>query len=350
MFRKPFIFIFLVISLFFVAQTKENQNFKEIDSLARTIKYENDLPKLVNQLTQNYKTDTEKYRAIFVWITDNIAYDYKTYNKKRKTIEIKCKGKEDCEKKFSKIDNEIIDRVLSKKMAVCDGYSRLFKRMCNIANLNSAIIEGYIKNSPNQIGNMGILDHAWNSIKIDNEYYNIDLTWASGYCTKNKKGKLDAFVKNFNNYYWLTNNKDFFRNHYPKDKNWMNDSGISREYYKKQPYIEAYQMQYLRFLKPESGIINVKKGETIKFEFNYDKLVDKIQINTNLYKNPNIWRIVNEKRELNKKALEKQKYIDYQRVKNNYTFNITIDNENLNYIEILFDYNLVAKFKITVSK
>jgi hypothetical protein len=48
----------------------------------------------------------------------------------------------------------------------------------------------------------------------------------------------------------------------------MNDSGISREYYKKQPYIEAYQMQYLRFLKPESGIINVKKGETIKFEFN----------------------------------------------------------------------------------
>jgi transglutaminase/protease-like cytokinesis protein 3 len=41
-----------------------------------------------------------------------------------------------------------------------------------------SIIEGYIKNSPNQIGNMGILDHAWNSIKIDNEYYNIDLTWA----------------------------------------------------------------------------------------------------------------------------------------------------------------------------
>jgi hypothetical protein len=56
------------------------------------------------------------------------------------------------------------------------------------------------------------------------------------------------------------------------------------------------------------------------------------------------------KKELNKKALEKQKYIDYQQVKNNYTFNITIDNENLNYIEILFDYNLVAKFKITVSK
>jgi transglutaminase-like putative cysteine protease len=86
MFRKPFIFIFLVISLFSVAQTKENQNFKEIDSLARTIKYENDLPKLVNQLTQNYKTDTEKYRAIFVWITDNIAYDYKTYNKKEKQL------------------------------------------------------------------------------------------------------------------------------------------------------------------------------------------------------------------------------------------------------------------------
>lgn len=79
-------------------------------------------------------------------------------------------------------------------------------------------------------------------------------------------------------------------------------------------------------------------------------MVDKIQINTNLYKNPSIWKTVNGKRMLDKKAKEKQKYIDYQQVKNNYSFDIIADNENLNYIEIVFDYNLVAKFKIIVSK
>lgn len=350
MVKKFFIFIFAFVFLVSFTQIKENQNFKELDSLAKTFKYKNDLPQLVNNLTQNCKTETEKYRAIFIWITDNIAYDYKTYNKKRKPIEIKCKGKEDCNEKFAKINNEIIDRVLNKKIAICDGYSKLFKRMCDLANLNCAIVEGYIKNSPYQIGSMGMLDHAWNVIKINTQYYNVDLTWASGYCTKDNKGKLDSFVKKFNHYYWLTENKDFFRNHFPKNKNWMNDSGISKEYYKNQPYIEAHQMQYLRFKNPEYGIVNVKKGEKIKFEFTYDELVDKIQINTNLYKNPSIWKTVNGERKLDRKAIEKQKFIDYQQVKNNYSFEITADNDKLNYIEIIFDYNIVAKFKIIVSK
>ncbi len=348
--KRFFIFIFTLVGLISFSQTKENQNFKDLDSLAKMIKYEDNLPELVNRLTTNCKTEEEKYRAIFIWITHNIGYDYKTYNQHRKPVKIKCKGKEDCEKKLAQLNNEIIDRVLSKKIAICDGYSKLFKRMCDMANLNCSIVEGYIKNSPYQIGNMGIQDHAWNVIRIDNEYYNVDATWASGYCTKNKKGKLDSFVKDYNDYYWLTENKDFFRNHFPKDRNWMNDTGISIEYYKNQPFIEASQMPNLRFSKPESGIVNVKKGEKIKFEFMYDELVDKIQVNTNLYKNPSIWKTIKGKRELDKKAIEKQKFINYQQVQNTFSFDITTDNEKLNYIEIIFDHNRVAKFKIIVSK
>lgn len=347
MIKKIGLFISIFSTFISFAQSKD---FKKIDSIAKISKYENDLPKLVHNLTKDCKTETEKYRAIFIWITDNISYDYKTFNKHRKPITIKCKGKNDCDEKLAKVNEEIIDRVLYKKTAICDGYSKLFKRMCDIANLNCAIIDGYIKNSSFQIGTMGVLDHAWNTIKIDNEYYNVDLTWASGYCTKNKKGKLDNFVKNFNEYYWLTNNKEFFRNHFPKDRNWLNGTGISQDYYKNQPFIEGYQIPYLKFIKPECGIIDVKKGDKIKFEFTYDKFVNKIQINTNLIKNPNIWKTLKKKKELNHKALEKQKYIDYNKVRNNYTFEIIADDEKLNYIEIIFDYNLIAKFKIIVSK
>ena len=109
-------------------------------------------------------------------------------------------------------------------------------------------------------------------------------------------------------------------------------------------------MPNLRFTKPESGIVNVKKGEKIKFEFTYDELVDKIQVNTNLYKNPSIWKTIKGKRELDKKAIEKQKFIDYQQIQNTFSFEITADNEKLNYIEIIFDYKTIAKFKIIVSK
>ena len=49
------------------------------------IKYEDNLPELVNRLTKNCKTDEEKYRPFSFWITHNIGYDYKTYNKTSKT-------------------------------------------------------------------------------------------------------------------------------------------------------------------------------------------------------------------------------------------------------------------------
>ena len=113
--KRVFIFIFTLVCLTYFSQTKENQNFKDLDSLAKMIKYEDNLPELVNRLTTNCKTEEEKYRAIFIWITHNIGYDYKTYNQNRKSVKIKCKGKEDCEKKLAKLNNEIIDRVLSKK-------------------------------------------------------------------------------------------------------------------------------------------------------------------------------------------------------------------------------------------
>ena len=42
--KRVFIFIFTLVGLISFSQTKENQNFKEIDSLAKMIKYEDNLP------------------------------------------------------------------------------------------------------------------------------------------------------------------------------------------------------------------------------------------------------------------------------------------------------------------
>lgn len=346
--KRIFLFIFTFVWLISYSQTDKIERFKKIDSLSKIVKFNNNLPKLVNDLTNFCNSNEEKYRAIFIWISDNISYDFKTFNKNPEPEIIKCKEKEDCQIKMAKLDQEIIDRVLNRKIAICDGYSKLFKRMCDIANLNCAIIEGYVKNSPNHIGSMGILNHAWNMIKIDNENYFLDVTWASGYCTKNDDGKLDSFVKKFNNYYWLTDSRDFTRDHFPKNALWLNGTSLTKNYYKNQPYIEVSEMPFLKFINPESGIINVRKGEKIKFEFNYDELVDKIQINTNLNKNPSIWKIVKGERILDEKAFEKQKYIDYQKTNNKYRFEYNIDDEKLKYIDILFDHNLVAKFKITL--
>lgn len=58
--KRFFIFIFTLVGLISFSQTKENQNFKNLDSSAKMIKYEDNLPELVNRLTENCKTEEKK--------------------------------------------------------------------------------------------------------------------------------------------------------------------------------------------------------------------------------------------------------------------------------------------------
>lgn len=51
-------------------------------------------------------------------------------------------------------------------IAVCDGYSKAAKVLFNLVGIDSGIIVSYEMN------------HAWNYVKFDNQYYHLDITWA----------------------------------------------------------------------------------------------------------------------------------------------------------------------------
>ena len=51
--------------------------------------------------------------------------------------------------------------------AVCDGYSRAFKLLCDRAGIDSLVISGSAEGYA----------HAWNAAKIEGEWYYIDVTW-----------------------------------------------------------------------------------------------------------------------------------------------------------------------------
>jgi transglutaminase/protease-like cytokinesis protein 3 len=80
------------------------------------------------------------------------------------SITFRCRDDKDCEAKKMAWETRYIDRVLRSKKAVCEGYSMLFKRMCDIAGLRAQVLTGYIKTKDYEVGMMGSLDHAWNSI------------------------------------------------------------------------------------------------------------------------------------------------------------------------------------------
>lgn len=72
--NHPLYHLLLLFCVTAFAQVPQT-DFTQLDSIFRTKKYNGDLPLLVSQLSENCTNQTEKARAIFVWITDNIAYD-----------------------------------------------------------------------------------------------------------------------------------------------------------------------------------------------------------------------------------------------------------------------------------
>ncbi|MBR3769363.1 MAG: hypothetical protein IKL06_02405, partial [Lachnospiraceae bacterium] len=115
-------------------------------SYRTTAEQEEQLTEAVNaaleSLNLDGKSEYDKIKLIYTYICDHVNYDY-TYSKYTPYHAL-CTG-----------------------TAVCQGYAMLFYRMCKDAGLSVRIIDG--------IGNGG--SHAWNIVRIGNEYYNLDSTW-----------------------------------------------------------------------------------------------------------------------------------------------------------------------------
>jgi len=351
--RKSYL-ILLFVSLFsFSQENKIDIDFTTIDSNSKKIKYKDDLNQLTLELTKDCKTQIEKTRAIFIWITENIKYDCRKYNRifiKGKVKNFRCKTKEECDLKKAEYEKEQINRTLKKGKGICGDYSKLFEKMCRIAGINCYYIHGYTKSEAFQVGKMGDLDHAWNVAVIDGIYYYFDLTWAAGGCTRNEKGNLKKFYKKYNDYYWMTPIDKLSRNHYPKDTTWIKNSIYTKRLYKNNPFIDNSIISEIDILSPNTGVIEAKVGDTIKFLIDFRKEVDKVQINSNSKRSPSVWKKVNKKEVFNDEALAKQKYTDYNRDGDKISFYYVIDNKPINFVEILFDYRLAIKYRIKVNK
>jgi hypothetical protein len=329
-----------------------------VDSFACTVKYKKNLLNLTKELTGKYPEQLYKARAIFKWITENIRYDYKYYNKYNfkgkdpKTY--RCKNDRDCEARKIAWEIKYIDKVLRKKKAVCLGYSMLFKKMCDLAGLQSEVITGYVRTEYYQVGTAGTLDHAWNAVWIDSACYLLDVTWSAGGCARDDDGKMLSFQKEFNHYYWLTPAEDFARNHFPQNKKWVLLSNYTKEHFAANPYYFPNEIDNIKLISPASGVITAQKGDTIRFKIDYARNFKDLQINSNLFRNPDIYvldEISRRKkvRRFDTAAIKKQQYIPYDRNGSLYEFKYVVTDNSLYYLDILFDRQRVMRFKVIIK-
>ncbi|MGB0167573.1 MAG: transglutaminase domain-containing protein, partial [Luteibaculum sp.] len=134
---------------------------------------------LTAHLTEGLGSEREKVRALYHWITNNIAYDYDKLQKGKVTF---FKGPE---------------QVLKDEKAICTGYVYLLGAMLDEIGIEWEDIQGYSNSpAPYFIPTIVLDDHAWIAIKIDGEWQLADPTWDAGYVgALYKEEKIDSYEK-----------------------------------------------------------------------------------------------------------------------------------------------------------
>lgn len=113
---------------------------------------QNQIDQIKNQILLNIegKNNYDKIKIIHNYLIDTIEYD-------------------------STISEDNIYNIygaLVSKKSVCEGYAKAFQYLMNEIDIDNAIVIGTATNNKNQTEN-----HAWNYVKIDGEWYAVDVTW-----------------------------------------------------------------------------------------------------------------------------------------------------------------------------
>ncbi len=114
---------------------------------------------IVSQIITDDMSDLEKETAINQYLCDNAEYD----NSALENAE---------QYDFKQVDDEFLDSftpygVLVNGVGVCASYAGSFKILADEAGLESMVITGYLD---------GNLPHAWNRVKLDDQWVSLDVT------------------------------------------------------------------------------------------------------------------------------------------------------------------------------
>lgn len=278
----PLILLFILFS-----EITFCNDFKRVDAYTRTVIKTEDFRQMAKKLTVPFMTNQEKVRAIFVWITDNIKYDFEKYRTDRSNggyTRIYGRSQKEIEIKRQKIKQEKVNKVYTSGKGVCEDYSYLFEAMCQAVGIEAKTITGYARFNPADIGrHTNTVNHAWNSVKIDGFWYLLDATWAAG-TTDFRTG---IFTKKFQEGFFLSDPAVFILNHFPEEPKWqLLPQPISFEGFSMFPFVHDgfYDYNVIDY-NPQIAFLNSKQKFT-EIELNFQDFIPQIAVfdNNNLIK------------------------------------------------------------------
>jgi hypothetical protein len=263
--------ILIIILIFFTLQMNAQQrrdNYREIDRKVSYIPVSG-ADSLAARLAALGNTDREKVRAFFRWITEHIEYNVRIYNRNKTSPGLFYEEPDDSLAPLPSLNERIATKVLYKRIAFCDGYSRLFKVLCDFAGIKSEVINGFARTNMNRSGRFGV-NHTWNAVYLDSTWHLLDVTWASGFISYDNE-----YVKQYNDFYFLTPPDEFLRDHYPEDPQWtlLPQPPAYREFNQSPFRYSGYNKTGITSYWPVKGVIEASAGDSVRFELKTRKQV-----------------------------------------------------------------------------
>lgn len=270
------LFLFMFSGFEAVCQSShfKHVNFKKADSIAEVYKHEtlSNLPVLVHKLTFQLNSDVEKFRVIYKWVSSNVEGDYSFYLKimrKRQKFKNDANAFNAWNKKLQK---RVFNELVTNQRSICSGYAYLIKELATLSGIACEIVDGYCRSVNSEMGKLGMLNHSWNAVKLNDNWYLADATLASGYFNVNE----NKFIKNYNDGYFLADPELLIKSHYPLDLKWtcLNETP-SVETFTNGPIIYGNTLKHAVVpVYPNTLQFEVFKDETIQFKLKFLKEVN----------------------------------------------------------------------------
>ena len=254
-------FLVILCSCFCLATTAQKRSL--FYSAAASMRQEQNPRDLALQLTAHHSSEREKVAAIFRWITDNIAYKVRSYPVRAPRQARYQPEPVDTALAGLSLNEIVAYDVLRKREGVCNGYTKLFKTLCDYAGIRSEIITGYARTNTGRTGDRFRSNHTWNAVMIDSAWHLLDVTWASGFISASN----NEFIRQYDDYYFLTPPQHFVRDHYPEDLQWtlLPDPPAVREFYQMPFRLTSFLKYSITGYQPASGLIEAAVGDTLQF-------------------------------------------------------------------------------------
>jgi hypothetical protein len=256
--RRLILFYFLmIVTMHLTAQSRH-----DVDSIVNRYPRAFWSPeKLSHRISKDFPSDSAKARAIYSWIAKHVSYDIKKYDliKKRKYVDRLARQI----RPFSAetYSNKAALRTIRLKKGICADYANLYKRVCLLSGLHCEAVNGFGKTSRDDIGKLPQkMDHAWNAVRINDDWKLVDATWGAGFVDM-KKSK---FVRRFSDNFFFTSPGLFALNHFPREKKWlmtsMSDSAFA--------LLPLYHMldDQIEILQPSSGLVDCSSRDGVRFK------------------------------------------------------------------------------------